>query len=188
MVGKRQRTDAFDFLRDLAGRVTRRLQLDTDAHAAYWSAIGIFNAGDGDPGIDYARVIKFFQNDAPRVMDGGEQRYRASRVRKVERQGVCGHPDVATASTSYSERLNLGVRMANARLQRATIKHSRKVEMLGYALDLWVSWYNFVKPHEAHGGRTPAMAEGLTDRRWTTLDLVTLPEADPVGNPTVPRL
>lgn len=189
MVGRRQRTDAYSFLRDLRDRLRHRVQLDTDAHNAYWSAMGVFNPdGTDDPGIDYARVVKHFQDDQPRYLDGGEQRYRHSKVTSITRQRICGDPDVASASTSYAERLNLAVRTSNARLQRATIKHSKKVQMLGYSLDLWSAWYNFVKPHESLGGRTPAMAEGITDHRWTTLDLVTLPEADPVGNPTVPRV
>jgi hypothetical protein len=60
----------------------------------------------------------------------------------VKRERVCGNPDTDTASTSYAERLNLGLRMA--------------------------------KPHQALGGRTPAMAAGVADRRFTAADLAAL--------------
>jgi len=68
-------------------------------------------------------------------------------------------------------------------------------------LEWWRAYYHFVRPHESlrevlaqpieRGGkrlpqryrqRTPAMAAGLTSRRWTVRDLLTRPlPPEPVG-------
>lgn len=37
--------------------------------------------------------------------------------------------------------------------------------------------YNVCRAHQTLGGKTPAMAAGVTDRRWTVADLVGLLEA-----------
>jgi IS1 family transposase len=188
MLGRRRTYDAGRFLLDLSERIDHRFQLDTDAHNAYWAAIGIFSdEANGDPGIDYARVVKRFENDAAMRFDYSEGRSHRSRVKSIERAAVCGNPDVGSASTSYVERANLGLRMHNQKLKRSTNGHAKKAVMLGHTLDVYTAYYNFVRPHQALGGKTPAMSCGLTDRRWTTLDLVTLPQGDPTENATVPR-
>jgi hypothetical protein len=41
-------------------------------------------------------------------------------------------------------------------------------------LALTVVFYNYCHAHKSLGGRTPAMAAGLTDYRWTAADLLRL--------------
>ena len=34
--------------------------------------------------------------------------------------------------------------------------------------------YNFARPHQTLGGRTPAMAAGVADHKWTTYEIAAL--------------
>ena len=52
---------------------------------------------------------------------------------------------------------------------------SRKESQLQGALALWRDWYNWIEPHESLGERTPAMAQGLTDRVWSVEEYVNYP-------------
>ena len=78
-------------------------------------------------------------------------------------------------NTSHLERLNGTLRGQQTRLARRTRNFSRQERHLRWALALWRDWYNWMQPHEALGGRTPAMAQGLTDRVWSVADYVGYP-------------
>jgi hypothetical protein len=56
MVGDRDAASAHQFMKDLAGRLANRVQLTTDGHAAYLSAVEN-NFGDD---IDYSMLIKMY--------------------------------------------------------------------------------------------------------------------------------
>ncbi len=119
------------------------------------------------------RVVKNFSTPNRR-WSGVDNRYSPPIVTNVKRERVCGNPKVAEASTSYVERFNLGLRMGMRRMTRLTNGHSRKVENFGYALNLHYTHYNWCSKHESLNGATPAMANGLTSRVWTTKDLIGL--------------
>jgi hypothetical protein len=74
-------------------------------------------------------------------------------------------------NTSHLERLHGTLRGQQTRLARRTRNVSRREERLRWALALWRDWYNWMQPHETLGGRTPAMAQGLTDRVWSVREL-----------------
>lgn len=96
---------------------------------------------------------------------------RRREIRKrVARCGV-GHE----INTSHLERLNGTLRGQQTRLARRTRNASQREDRLGWALALWRDWYNWMQPHEALQGRTPAMAAGLTDRVWSMADYLTYP-------------
>jgi len=81
-------------------------------------------------------------------------------------------------NTAYIERLNATFRSRLAPLARRTRSLSRKEETLWAGMYLVGGVYNFCTLHDSlrHGEekkieRTPAMAAGLTDHRWTPLEL-----------------
>jgi hypothetical protein len=67
-------------------------------------------------------------------------------------------------NTSHLERLNGTLRSQQTRLARRTRNVARRESRLQWALALWRDWYNWMRPHAGLGGRSPAMAQGLTDR------------------------
>ncbi len=76
-------------------------------------------------------------------------------------------------STSYSERMNLSVRMHVRRFTRLTNAHSKSAAHHEAMVSLFVAWYNFCRKHETLKGKTPAMASGLTDHVWSIEELLT---------------
>jgi IS1 family transposase len=97
-------------------------------------------------------------------------------------------------NTAFIERVNLTVRQSVAALMRRTWSTAQDVPQLQAHLEWWRGYYHFVRPHQSlrvalvqpieRGGhrqpkryrqRTPAMAAGLTRRRWTVLELLAHP-------------
>ncbi len=97
-------------------------------------------------------------------------------------------------NTAFVERVNLTIRQGVAALARRTWATVLAAPALLAHLEWWRGYYNFVRPHASlrvalaqpieRGGRckprryrqrTPAMAAGLTSRRWTVRDLLLLP-------------
>ena len=170
-VGGRGGQDAWTFMKDLASRLSNRVQLTTDGHKAYLDAVdGAFGAD-----IDYAMLIKLYGPTEPERE--ARRRYSPSDCVGTETQVVQGKPDTAKISTSYVERHNLTMRMSMRRFTRLTNASSKKLENHMYALALYFVHYNFVRPHKSLANpyhRTPAMAAGLTDSIWTMEDLLGL--------------
>jgi len=96
-----------------------------------------------------------------------------------------------TINTSYVERMNLTLRHLVSRLHRKTLCFSKKREYLEYHLHLGLAYYHFVLHHSSlrvrlpepiptrgNGSpktwqqRTPAMAAGLTDHKWSMEELL----------------
>ncbi len=169
VLGNRDQEAAMALLCDLQKRLAHRITLNTDGLRAYHTGVVVAFGGD----VDYARVVKNFSTPNRR-WSGVDNRYSPPIVTNVKRERVCGNPKVAEASTSYVERFNLGLRMGMRRMTRLTNGHSRKVENFGYALNLHYTHYNWCRKHESLNGATPAMANGLTSRVWTTKDLIGL--------------
>jgi len=85
-----------------------------------------------------------------------------------------GQPLDQYISTSYMERWNLTLRMQNRRFTRLTNGFSKKFENHQHMLTISIVYYNFCRKHRSLGGKTPAMAAGLTDYVWTASDLLSL--------------
>jgi transposase InsO family protein len=130
------------------------------------------------------------------------RRYKIVRVTQVMR---CGTRAALTAAlqdlglsgrlnTACIERVNLTLRQSVAALVRRTWSTAQDAPQLLLHLEWWRGYYHFVRPHAAlrvalaqpqeRGGRrvprryrqrTPAMAAGLTWRRWTVQELVLVP-------------
>ncbi len=174
-VGQRDADAAYLFMEDLASRLAHRVQITTDGHKAYLSAVeGAFGWGK----VDYAMLVKIYGQSSE-----GQRRYSPPEIIGAEKHWVMGHPDAEHVSTSYVERQNLTMRMNMRRFTRLTNGFSKKVENHGHALALHYMYYNFVRPHQtltkAAGGirTTPAKAAKVTDHVWTMQEVVGLLEA-----------
>jgi len=107
----------------------------------------------------------------------------------LQRMGFSGR-----LNTAFIERVNLTVRHGIAALARRTWATAQQGPHLLAHLEWWRAYYHFVRPHEslrvalvqpqARGGkrlaqryrqRTPAMAAGRTNRRWTTREVLSCP-------------
>jgi IS1 family transposase len=172
LVGSRDAGCATEFMQDLASRLVNRVQLTTDGHAMYLSAVEEGFHGS----VDYAQLVKMY-GAAPE----SETRYSPAVCIGCQRIGVTGKPDPKHVSTSYIERHNLTLRMGMRRYTRLTNAHSKKLRNHTAALGLFLCFYNFCRLHQTIRC-TPAMAAGVTARVWSIVDLVgLLPAVEHVG-------
>ncbi len=162
-VGDRSQHTGIAFMSDLRARLTNKVQLTTDGHKAYLTAV---NAIDFD--ADYAMLQKIFSPDVP-----SPGRYSPPVVIGIESEVIRGNPDPAHVSTSFVERQNLTMRMQMRRFTRLTNAFSKKFENHCHALALYFYWYNWTRQHKAHR-LSPAMAAGLTDKLWSMNDLAVM--------------
>lgn len=166
LVGSRDAACATEFMQDLAARMVNRVQLTTDGHKMYLSAVEDAFGGS----VDYAVLQKHYASTQE------EHRYSPAVCTGCEKRAVQGDPDPRHVSTSYVERQNLTMRMSMRRFTRLTNAFSKKVENLVAAVAVHYMYYNFCRPHMSLYGRTPAQAAGVTSRRWTVEDVVRLLE------------
>ncbi len=131
--------------------------------------------------------------------------YRQRKVVRVTQVVRCGTRQQLSAvlqtlgfsgrlNTAFVERANLTVRRSVAGLARRTWATAQEAPHLLAQLEWWRGYYHFVRPHETlrrpldqpsqrrgrrlprhYYHRTPAMAAGLTRRRWTVRELLALP-------------
>jgi IS1 family transposase len=134
------------------------------------------------------------------------RRRKVVRVTHVMRCGTCQQLRTALQriglsgrlNTAFVERVNLTIRQSVAALVRRTWSTAQEAPQVLAHLEWWRAYYHFVRPHQSlrvvlrqpidRGGRrrpqcyrqrTPAMAAGLTSRRWTVQDLLALPMPAP---------
>ena len=135
------------------------------------------------------------------------KRYRRRKLVRVTQVMQCGTRErlktglqelglSGRLNTAFVERVNLTLRQSVSALVRRTWSTLQDAPQLLIHLEWWRAYYHFVRPHESlrmalaqpivRGGkrqpqryrqRTPAMAAGLTSRRWTIRDLLMLPLA-----------
>jgi len=164
LVGKRDAECANLFMRDLSARLANRVQLSSDALAAYIDAVERSFGAE----VDYGQAVKFYEAEPI-----GPGRYSPPKVIDMERSVIVGARLQAHISTSYIERQNLTMRMSMRRFTRLTNAFSKKVENLKAAVSLHFAHYNFVRQYKTLKGITPAMAAGVEKTLW---DLQTLVE------------
>lgn len=127
-----------------------------------------------DSELRYATVHKTRENGKvvkieQRIVFGNEQ-----DIKKILEQS----PVSQKINTSYVERNNLSIRQHSRRLTRKTNGFSKVKRNLEAQLMLVMAYYNFVLSHcslkiKGKGERTPAMAAGLTDHKWSMWELLT---------------
>jgi IS1 family transposase len=164
-VGTRDANAAWHFMHDLRARLANRVQLTTDSHKAYLSAVDSAFGAE----IDYAQLVKIY-GPAP---VGPETRYSPAVCMRTRTALMTGEPNPEFVSTSFVERANLTMRMGMRRFTRLTNGHSKKVENHEHAVALHFMHYNFCRIHQSLRV-TPAMQAGITDHVWELHEIVSL--------------
>ncbi len=141
-------------------------------------------------GLIYGQVKKCYQRRklvrvTPVMRLGTEDALKAA----LQQLGLSGR-----LNTAFIERVNLTVRHGVAALARRTWATAQQFPHLLAHLEWWRVYYHFVRPHASlrvalmqpreRGGklvtqryrqRTPAMAAGRTNRRWTAREVLCYP-------------
>jgi len=165
LVGNRDAETASVFMEDLASRFSHRVQLTTDGHRAYLTAVeGAFGAD-----IDYAMLVKMYGEITPE----GQRKYSPAECIGCKTEVITGNPDRKHISTSYAERQNLTMRMSMRRFTRLTNAFSKKVENLIHSVSLYFMYYNFARIHRTLRV-TPAMEAGISDHVWSLEEIAGL--------------
>ena len=166
-VGNRTALDAYDFMNDVASRLTSRVQVTTDAYKLHLNAVDYAFGVD----VDFATLEKHYGSFI--ASPAAAHRYTPAKVTGMKAAIVTGSPDPKHISTSHVERQNLTMRMHIRRFGRLTNAFSKKIEMHAHAVALHFMFYDFVKIHQTLRV-TPAMEAGLTSHSWEMSDLVAL--------------
>jgi IS1 family transposase len=164
LVAGRDAGSAYTFIQDLAKRLANRVQLTTDGHRAYLSAVEDSFGAD----IDYAMLVKLYGNDA-----SNETRYSPAECIGCREVVVSGRPNPQHISTSYIERQNLTMRMHMRRFTRLTNAYSKKIENHIASIAIHYMHYNFCRIHESIRV-TPAMEAGIADHVWSVEEMIGL--------------
>src|SRR6266498_963393 len=164
-IGQRDAGCAYHFMHDLKDRLANRVQLTTDGHRAYLSAVEDSFGCE----IDYAMLQKIY--GAPQ--DTPETRYSPAICMGARKAIISGNPDHNHVSTSYVERQNLTMRMSMRRFTRLTNAFSKKLENLEDAVALHYMHYNFCRIHQTLRV-TPAIEAGLSDHVWDLEEMIAL--------------
>jgi IS1 family transposase len=167
LVGGRGADWAHDFMQDAANRIQGRVQITTDGHKAYLTAVEDAFGAD----VDYAQLQKIYGSSLE-----NETRYSPATCIGCEMKEVSGNPDPKHVSTSYVERQNLTMRMHIRRFTRLTNAFSKKIDNHAYAVAVHFMYCNFVRIHQTLRV-TPAMEAGLSNHAWTIEELVAMGEA-----------
>jgi IS1 family transposase len=168
MLGQRDSQAARAFVDDLASRLQHRVQITSDGHLPYLTAI----ENTFGEAVDYAVLTKIF--GAPSEAEA--RRYSPGKCIGCESKPMIGNPDYRHISTSYVERQNWTVRTNMRRYTRLSNGFSRKLDNHAAAVALNYFAYNFIKVHRTLR-MSPAMAAGVTDHLWDVQDLVALWES-----------
>jgi IS1 family transposase len=164
------------------------------AHFGQWLAVGRRGCNvrrwQVEPSLIYGQVKKSYR------------RRKLVRVTHVMRLGtedalkaaLQGLGFTGRLNTAFIERVNLTVRHGVAALARRTWATAQQSPHLLAHVEWWRAYYHFVRPHRSlrmvlvqpreRGGRllaqryrqrTPAMAAGRTNRRWTAREVLVCP-------------
>ena len=130
----------------------------------------------------------------PAAQAGARHACDAPRDRGRSHSRLTGIGLLGRLNTAFIERVNLTVRHGVAALARRTWATAQQSPQLLAHLEWWRAYYHFVRPHQSlrvafaepreRGGkrlaqryrqRTPAMAAGKTNRRWTAREVLSCP-------------
>ena len=175
LVGNRSLQNATSFMKDVAARLANRVQLTTDGHSIYLTAV---ESAFGYKKVDYAQLVKSYGKAEEQ---GPGRRYSPMVCTGAVKERIMGNPVEELVSTSYVERANLSMRMQMRRFTRLTNAFSKKMENHAHAVSLYFMCYNFCRAHttltKEHPMRyptTPAMAAGVTDHVWKVEEILAL--------------
>ena len=163
-LGDRTLATAYDFMHDVAARISNRIQLTTDGHRVYLEAVESAFGME----IDYAMLNKVYRSNPE-----GQTRYSPAKCIGCTTQTITGAPDPKHVSTSYVERANLTMRMSMRRFTRLTNAFSKKLENHAAMVALYFMYYNFGRVYQTLRV-TPAMEAGLADHVRSIEEIVSL--------------
>lgn len=163
-IGGRDEAIAYEFMQDLASRLTHRVQMTTDGHRVYLNAVEDAFGSE----IDDAMLVKTYGNDSV-----NDSRYSPPECIDCKSIAITGRPDPKHISTSFVECQNLPMHMGMRRFMRLTNGFSKKVENHAAMVAIHFMHYNFARIHKTLRV-TPAMATGLTDHVWGLEEIVLL--------------
>jgi hypothetical protein len=151
------------------------------------------------------RTVRRWQVEPSLIYGQVKKSYRRRKLVRVTHVMRLGTEEALTVAlqglglsgrlnTAFIERVNLTVRHGIAALARRTWATAQQAPHLLAHLEWWRAYYHFVRPHQslrvalvqprARGGkllpqryrqRTPAMAAGKTNRRWTAREVLSCP-------------
>jgi IS1 family transposase len=176
LTGKRNTGNTQEFMADLRERVIGSPEISTDGFTPYQPAVRD-SFGNSAHGV----ITKTFSV----THLGGkaaQHRYSPAAVIAVEREAVQGEPE--NINTSYVERSNLSIRMANRRFTRLTNGFSKKLDNHCAAVSLYVAHYNLCRVHESLR-TTPAVQLGIADHAWSLGELIDAALATQPTDPVV---
>jgi hypothetical protein len=164
------------------------------AHFGHWLEVGRRGRNVREwqvaVGLIYGQVKKSYR------------RHKLLRVTHVMRLGTQADLTIALQgmgfsgrlNTAFIERVNLTVRHGVAALARRTWATAQQAPQLLAHLEWWRAYYHFVRPHaslrlalvqpreregtlvaQRYRQRTPALAAGRTNRRWTAREVLSCP-------------
>lgn len=168
-IGDRNAWTAQHFTYDLAARLANRVQLKCDGHRAY---LGAADLAFGTQ-IDYAMLMKLYNNDRPGARQDAETRYSPAECIGCRETVITGKPSPRHISTSYAERQNLTVRMKIRRFTRLANAFSKKLDNHRWAIALYFMHYSFCRIHQTLRV-TPAMEAGIANHVWTIEEILAL--------------
>ena len=165
MIGDRTGATAIAFIKDVATRLRNRVQLTTDGHRTYLTAV---TRAFGRQ-VDYTMLVKLYGNSET---DGSaHRRYSPGTFNGSEQLVVSGTPNLAKISTSYAEQSELCMSMR--RLTGLTNAFSVKLANHHAMVALFMMYYNFTRKHRTLK-TSPAVAAGVSDRVWSLDDIMRL--------------
>lgn len=177
LIGKRSADNARRLMMDIASRLIWPTVVESDArnfHASKYPAVTQIST-DGfnvypeavnlafSHYVKYGTLIKNYRNAA--------MPYTPSEMVGADRRCRVGVFDAFDICTSHVERNNLTIRTFMRRFTRLSLGFSKKLENLAAAVALHVAHYNLCRRHGSLRV-TPAMAAGVTDKRWSLADLL----------------
>lgn len=165
-IGNRDVESAYEFMSDVSERLANRVQLTTDGHRAYLSAVRDVFESD----IDYAMLVKLYGNDP---QGQGQRSYSPSACIGAKKVAISGKPNSQHVSTSMVERSNLTMRMNMRRFTRLTNAFSKKFENHCCAISLHFMYYNFGRVHQTLK-TSPAVRAGIANHVWSIEEIVNL--------------
>ena len=160
--GQRDEYTCTRFLRRLNNATDGSYQVTSDGLGLYTNNVP-FELGSR---VSFAQLVKEYKSTQV------ETRYSPAKIVGIEIIERFGSPDPDKISTSYSERLNLSIRMHVRRFTRLTNAHSKTYRHHSAMTSLFVCWYNFCRKNMAIRNMTPAMASGLTEHVWDLRELL----------------
>ena len=163
-VGKRSSEDTHRFLAKVRRAIDTSIefQVSTDGWKGYRYGVPI-NLGEN---VNFGQLVKSYSSSQEVT------RYSPAQIISTKKQARFGSPDIDRICTSHVESLNQKIRMHLRRFTRLTRAHSKSLRHHVAMQAIFFAHYNFCREHSSLDRKTPAMENGLADRMFTIVELL----------------